>query len=249
MQGVRRSMEHPAILSAQVYGSEAYRVRLRFEAMDTNFFVFDRNHGEIVKLLAAVQDPKTRDKLWTQEKRREMLTVLRELIRLLHNLVASAKTLVDHTRWLIGDWYADTEFLAEYQREVQERFAENEITGFVEDLRNYAMHYRLPPLTALFEVKVDAETKAQTATQTVVLEREDLQQWSRWEKGKAYLATAADKIPLGEVIERYYEDVRDFHQWMRNRLAEIHADELQWLREMSQRVQESHDRLYGTADR
>lgn len=239
-------MDDPARLSAEVYQSEAFQIHLRFETLATNYFVFERNYEEIKRLLFAVEHPDTFDKLWTQDKQQEMSMVLREITRLLHNLVASAKTLVEHTRNLIKDWYADTEFLEEYQLEIDKRFKGNPIAGFIEDLRNYAMHFQLPPTIPLYEVKNDPDTKEQTTTQTILLEKQHLLQWSKWtDKGKLYLNDAEDRIKLVEVIDQYSQDVQDFHSWMRNRLIEIHSDELKWLEEMSQRVQEALKKFRG----
>ncbi len=176
-----------------------------------------------------------------------MILILREITRLLHNLVASAKSLVDHTRRFINAWYSGTDFLEEYQQEVEKRFVGNPVAGFVEDLRNYTLHYQLPPATALFEVRNELESKEQIATQTIVLNKADLLQWSNWDKGKPYLEVADDRIVVQEIIGQYIQAVQAFHQWMRSRLMEIHAEELKWLAEMSRKVEKALGRLTGAA--
>jgi hypothetical protein len=231
-------MDDPAFLLAQVYESDALQIRLRFEALATNFFIFERNYQEMVKWLVAVQHPNTIDILWAQDKQQDMTTALREVSRLLHNLVASAKTLVDHTRSLIRHWYADSEFLQEYQSEVENRFVGNQTAGFVEELRNYALHYQLPPMTALLEVGRDSNGRLQPPTQTIALDKAGLLQWSGWRKGRPYLDAASDRIALREVIEQYFQNVRDFHQWIQDRLVETHADELRWLEDKRKRIKE-----------
>lgn len=237
-------MDDPGQLSKEVYQSEAFQIDLRFEILATNYFIFERNYEEMKRLLSAMEHPDAFDKLWTRNKQQEMNVALREIIRLLHNLVASATTLVNHTRMLIRKWYAGTEFLEEYQLEVDKRFKGNPTTGFIEDFRNYALHFRLPATTAKAEVVSDPDTSEQTIVLTILLEKQDLLQWSNWtDKGKFYLKDAEDKIKLTEVIDQYSQEIRSFHIWMRNRLVDIHSDELKWLDEMNQRIQMSAERF------
>jgi hypothetical protein len=232
-------MDNPASLSAQIYRSTAFQIHLRLVTLETNYFVFARNYGEISQLIKGVQHPDAYDKLWPQDKHEEMMWVLREITRLLHNLVASAKTLVEHTRILINQWYEETEFLTEYQAEVKERFSDHPTVGFVEDLRNYVVHYRLPSTSAHFQVKTDPTTKEQSSSQTIALDKPTLLEWSGWtSKSKGYLKDSNDQIVLEDVIDQYFRDVNEFHRWMRQRLIEIHNDELIWLAETSRRVQE-----------
>jgi hypothetical protein len=224
-------MENPALLSTAVYQSNAYRTYLRFHLIGTNYFVFARNYEELKKLLLAAQSPDTFQKLWTEDKQEDMLLVKRELIRMLHNFIASAKTLVDHTRAVIEDWYSDTKFLEEYESEVQQRFVGNPVTGFIEELRNYALHFRLPITNARYTVATDPATQEQVATQAFVLDKSELMQWSKWtSKGTPYLVSADVEIVVAEIADHYYQEIRGFHDWMMKRLEEIHSDEIEWLK-------------------
>lgn len=234
-------LDDPGELSRQVYESEAFQIYARFVTLTTNYFVFDRNQQEMMKLLAAMQQPSNVRRLWDHDNRRELHVVLRELTRLLLNLVASATSLVAHTRRLIDSWYGDTEFKGEYEQQVEERFTGNPTVGFVEDLRNYAVHYRLPTMTAVLEFTTDPQTQEAVPVHRIVLDKTSLLEWSGWKrrKGKPYLETADDPIALRKVIEEYSQDVRSFHQWMHKRLRELHAAELAWLEEMRQRISES----------
>lgn len=233
-------MDDPAALSREIYDSEAFQIQLRLETLAVNYFVLQRNYEEIKILLMAVQHPNTFDQVWAPNKQQEMKRVLREVTRMLHNLVASAKTLVEHTRILIKEWYADTEFLRDYEIEVKKRFAGNPTVGFIEDLRNFGLHFRLPLISALFEIKNNPDTNEATAKQSIILDKSNLLQWQGWTaKGKIYLESANDRIGLEEVIDRYFQDVNDFHQWMRDRLVGIHSNELKWLEDMTRRVDEA----------
>ena len=167
-----------------------------------------------------------------------MMAVMRELIRLLHNFIASAKMLVDHTRAIIDDCYSDTAFIEEYKSEVQKRFVNNPVVGFIEELRNYALHFRLPLTNARFQVTTDPATNEQVATQAFVLDKSELMQWSNWtSKGRPYLENADKEIVVLELVDQYHQEIRSFHDWMMNRLEEIHTDQMKWLKDMEGRVQ------------
>jgi len=123
---------------------------------------------------------------------------------------------------------------------VQQRFVGNPVTGFVEELRNYTLHFRLPLTNARFAVATDPSSQEQTAIQAFVLDRSELMQWLKWtSKGKPYLEAADEEIVVLELVDQYYQEIRGFHDWMMRRLEEIHADEMSWLKEMEERVQKA----------
>lgn len=239
-------MDNPGLLSLQVYQSEAYQIYTRFQTFAGNYFVFERNYQELNKLLSAAQDPKTFLDLWIQSKIPEMVIVIRELTRLLHNFLASAKTLVEHTRALVDDWYKGTEFAEEYQKEIQKRFIGNPITGFVEDLRNYSLHFRLPFTGAIVRFVEDPTTKEFEPNQSFILPKAELMKWQNWSnKGKVYLESANEEISIQQIVDMYFQDVSSFHSWMLQRLEDIHSEDLRWLDEMAQRVDKAEEKLHA----
>jgi hypothetical protein len=66
-----------------------------------------------------------------------------ELTRALHNLAASAFTLVDHTRNLHKELYEKAGSIPDYQTRVNADFAHDGLARFVGGLRNYCVHYTL----------------------------------------------------------------------------------------------------------
>jgi hypothetical protein len=166
--------DDPATLTREIQDSRSYQIYLRLQTLRINYFVFHRNYEELKMLVMAAQHPNTFDQIWAPDKPQEMTRILGEMIRMLHNLIASAKTLVEHTRILIKDWYPDSEFLREYNAEIRKRFVGNSLIGFVEDMRNYALHYRLPLVTARFEVNTKPDTGKFTEKQLILLEKAKL---------------------------------------------------------------------------
>jgi hypothetical protein len=176
-------------------------------------------------------------KLWGLRNRRKLETVINETLRLLHNYLASAKSLVDQTRVVIRTWYKETEFLKEYEAQIISRFGNNPMTGFIEDLRNFNLHYSIPVTNATFSIQIDKETGLDTFNHSFVLVKSSLLEWSGWtEKGKTFLSASNDEIEIGSLVDGYYEQILDFHSWLVNKLQEIHKEDLAWLAEMSQKT-------------
>lgn len=235
-----KEVDDPVFLSEQVYASEAYRIRARLETLAVNFFVFERNYHELKKVIEASRHPNNILRLWDVNNRHELRILMNEVIRLLHNFLASAKTLVDHTRALISDWYENTDFLREYNSEVDNRFSNNPVSGFIEGLRNYALHYSLPLTNAKLSVKMKALGQEESVKSDFVLVKSVLLHWPKWpQKAKTFLNSAGDEIAVDTLIDNYFRQIAEFHSWMHKRLLEIHETELAWLTEMNKRIQEA----------
>ena len=58
------------------------------------------------------------------------------------------KLLVAATRVFVNEHYEDTDLLREYNDRVKRDFSEAPLHRFLQDLRNYTLHYRLPATRA-----------------------------------------------------------------------------------------------------
>lgn len=72
--------------------------------------------------------------------------VMREAVRRLHNFLAAAMTLVDHTRVMIAEHYTHTQVERNFKKGIEANFASNPMTRFIQDLRNYMVHCGMPPI-------------------------------------------------------------------------------------------------------
>jgi len=225
-------------LSQEVHNSNAIKYEGRIKTLGVNFYVFNRNFQELKKLLEAVKNEERMLDLWNLRNRHQLEIAINEILRLLHNFLASAKSLIDQTRVVIRNWYKDTEFLKEYKAQVHSRFVNNSLTGFIEDLRNFNLHYSLPITNATLSVKItDPKTGQGEATFSFALIKSELLIWKGWtEKGKTFLNTAIDKIDVELLVDDYYKQIFDFHSWLINRLQEIHKGDLEWLAQMRRKM-------------
>jgi hypothetical protein len=228
-----------ASLSQVVHDSPALRIRSRLDHLGVNFFVFARNHRDLKRLLQLTKSPEMILHFWDMKNRRELDAVTDDVTRLLHNYLAGAKTLVDHTRVLVADWYTETEFMKEYNSQVLARFTTSPLAGFIEGLRNYSLHYSLPFAMSTMKV-TSSDGRAGNLDQLELeftLSRTALRHWSNWPaKARVYLDLPDDEISVEMLADDYFQQVLDFHKWVDERLRAIHRDELAWLSEMQEKI-------------
>ncbi len=106
--------------------------------------LFDANASELRAFLAQYSDPVAMLHLWDLNHPKRLAAFFDDFDRLLHNYLASAMTLRDHAR-ILCKRYRDEHrnFGDEYDTQIAANFGEPRLR-FIQDLRNYMLHYRLP---------------------------------------------------------------------------------------------------------
>jgi len=108
--------------------------------------MFIGNYSELDRALRYHADTRRNLELWAVRKQYKMEAFQRNIIRLTHNFVASAQSLVDHTRVLYKKLCQPRGLLPEFEDEIKKRFQEHGPSSFVVGLRQYYQHYRIPQL-------------------------------------------------------------------------------------------------------
>jgi len=213
----------------EVMNSEAYKIYRRLERLHINFEIFRRNYEEFKSLLVKLEDTEKFLQLWQPRNRKQLEIVLIEITRHLFNVVASAKSFVDYTRNIISGNYSGTEFYQMYKKEVSKRFINNSMIHFVEDLRNYSIHYSFPLASARVNARSDFKNKGVLIHHNIILDKNDLLKWSNWQKGKTFLKTASEQIIVDDLMGNYFKAISNFFIWTMEQLKSLHSEELVWL--------------------
>lgn len=230
MTNIPLGPENASDLFEQIVGSNALKIQTRLITLKSNFTLFHRNYEELNNFISSTAKGEHLTTLWNMSEDRGIYEMLEELVRLFHNYLASAKTLVDHTRVLINDSYKGSAFMNEYSYKVHTTFVEQPMPGFIEGLRNYALHYQMPAATANVQASRENLEEGFTVTQRFILKKETFLKWSSWPpKAKIYMDTLPDEIDIKQLAADYYQSVLAFHSWMLQRLSEIHQSDLAWL--------------------
>ncbi len=143
------------------------------------------------------------------------------VLRLLHNYVASASTLIDHCRRL------KTKFLTldsqnKYDEQIKEIFADPRIE-FIKDLRNFMLHCDL--------LGICNRVNLNDGSWRVTLLPEKLLQWENWKSEvKTYLRSLheqKDNILLCEIVEYYNQRTIIFTKWFLNEIVSSNYNDLE----------------------
>ncbi|UCG12675.1 MAG: hypothetical protein JSU72_19720, partial [Deltaproteobacteria bacterium] len=159
--------------------------------------------------------------------RDQLMIAMNEILRSLHNYVASALSLIDHTRRLHKQLYADSGKFADYHSRVSSEFAQDPLAQFVKCLRKYCQHYKAPNLAS----DQSWERGDKRITRAFSLLLEDLTTFDGWSAtARRYMDTAGERIDVLEVATKYHAKVMSFYEWFQSRQSRIHANELRRLR-------------------
>ncbi|MEW1882185.1 hypothetical protein AB0O58_21095 [Rhodococcus sp. NPDC080181] len=144
---------------------------------------------------------------------------VQETVRLLINYCSARSALVDTTRAHIvklcekvggepARWAKD-----EYAKETELHFDKPEYK-FLQDLRNYCCHYRVPTLNA--SVKWPVGEGSGDLRHEVTLMAEPMLKWSKWSSpARAYIEqNIAEGIAVVPLVSAYQDDVLAFYDWL-----------------------------------
>jgi hypothetical protein len=192
--------------------------------------VFAGNQAELGRLLSEAEGIPRAFELMAQDNREERDAFLDEVDRLLHNFLAAALTLREHSRetarrLLPSD---DRDELAEaYRERIDLVFADSPLAQFIERLRHVATHVRLPALRARAHWSRDEGWSSGVVLPSdYVLARGD---WGSL--AKQYVDEAGEQLVLLDVVRDYSAQVDEFHDWLREALVERHRGALRELEE------------------
>ena len=225
-------------LQEQYQASEGNKVLADINAFGNSFQVFIGNHAEFKAFLEYVNKPDVFLYLWEEAHRERLDEANREVVRLLHNYVSAIFSLVESTRAFVTKNYSDAEFFEAYKERVKENFAESTLHRFLQGLRNYTMHRRLPATQATLHFSRRDEGGFDFDN-SFYLDVDKLREWDGWDqKAREYLKTLDSTVNLSDLIDTYAPTVVSFHQWLGERLGEEHTEAFQELLELETRLKQ-----------
>ena len=142
----------------------------------------------------------------------------------LHNYGAATMTLVDHARRLMRGRTGPV--AEEYERRKADLLQHPEVP-FIQDLRNYMLHRRLPNLLHQLSV-TGVNTDHQRMESEVQLSTTQLLTWDDWKTpSRGFLEAHGSEIALRPVIASHGQVVATFNRWLVATLATANAPALE----------------------
>ena len=204
----------------QIRACEGATLYSELSAVARTYRLFSANERELREYFAGLADTQALLDLWDSNHRERFDAHLDEIDRLLHNYLAAAGSLRDHSRRL---WQQhppqDASLSAEHDRRIKKTFAESPVASFVQKLRDVTVHAQLPLIHGTISWSADEGT----LTSTTVLNKRALIEWDGWNaRALRFLDESDDEIDLLEVIGAYTAAVHNFNEWLGRSFVEGH---------------------------
>jgi hypothetical protein len=199
-------------------------VAVRVNQFRSSRMVFQRNYEELLTFLDYICAPAVAFSYSPVDQKWLWHDGMNEIERLLHNFVAAALSLVDHTRVLYRQLYEPAGHLSQYQEKVDADFVEDPLTQFVIKLRQMAQHYRLPGLENHTQMTDIKNGLVGTVRIQMRLKVDDLRKFDGWNvPANKFLDSAGPHIDLRDLIVAYHAHVTAFYEWFDQRQKEMHG--------------------------
>jgi hypothetical protein len=226
----------------------------RLRVFQVSLFAFNGNLDSLLRAIETMRPNSVSSDETMFEFSDRIDLPLMETCRCLQNFVSSAMTLVDQSRVLYKELYEPKGQLADYEREVKHRFADDPIHQFVQGLRNMTVHKRLPVIS--YHENRHFQDGSIVLDVTVCLQKADLLQYDRWNgQARMFLENGAEKINVAQVMRDYHQTVAGFHDWFSRRQRETNAAELEYrdslereLRQLDAEIRNQHRARWSNID-
>jgi hypothetical protein len=160
------------------------------------------------------------------------------VMRALHNYVASASALVEHTRRIMRE--RSGPIVDEFERKKRDVIAHPEVP-FIHNLRNYVLHHSLPFIG--HEVRLQPQSGV-LATSEIQLSVRQLTAWDGWSTpARRFVESQGEVLVLRPVIAIHAELTVELNLWLYEQLAAANEPALS---EVNRLVVERNAILSGT---
>lgn len=210
---IEESHEQYERLQADMRSHPSYKARGEWTALQRSYDIFGLNARDLmVLLLASENDANLQTELFQNVRKPDVRDAyFKALDRALHNALAGAGSLVDHTRVLMAT-YPGSEFATEFE-ERNKVVAEEPGAIFLRRFRNYLLHAGHAPFKMSGTLSVNDGEKS---TLTIWLDSdsllEDTESWTG--ASRKFIQDHPEGIHLRQVAEDYIKAMSDLYLWV-----------------------------------
>lgn len=201
--------------------------RVHMRSFSLNIFLL--NSQELIEITQQIKDPDEGLRLMSEGNQEEGTQVHREISRRIHNFVAAAQTLVEHSRNFMREHYEGTDVFARYEARIKADFVSDPLSQFVKDLRNFMVHRGLPSSEMYLNITSGGAKPgvSDTIDTGARLRSAELLDWDRWSApGRAFIVESGDHVDVLTVAQGYSEKATAFNEWLHQELVQHHAADI-----------------------
>jgi len=145
----------------------------------------------------------------------------------LFNYLSSAKSLIDLTRKHHKNYYQESSTIKDYNTHVKDKFTGSTLHNFIQDLRNYVLHYGIPPLSISKSIN---HLKNKEVTHRVELSKKVLIEsgfnWTRGSKDFFNSDAWNEHSHIRVLFSKYYSSLTEFQNWYKLKQEELFNKQL-----------------------
>ncbi|MFN3881519.1 MAG: hypothetical protein ACK4L8_08845 [Nitrincola lacisaponensis] len=203
------------------------RIKL-LKHFDYSLALFESNYKELMSVFNYMCDNRVGIELFAIINSWKLYECQKNLGFKLHNYVCAAKSLVDHSRVLYTRVYKKQSInFGDYESEVKARFDENSLSKFVEFLRTYSQHEKLP--TIISSLSFDAQSNDGFIFTVTLDSAELLRSSSINSLSKKFIYEQGDSIDIKTALISYHQQICGFYNWVKARQNDIHSEDMSLL--------------------
>lgn len=219
-------------LSDELWAMPEHKLYRDLQGIDLSISTFYNNYVILDTFLTFLTSDTRAHHIFTVRNRDKLREAGRHVVSCLHNYVASAQSLVDHSRKLYrGELNKSIQSFPDYEERVKKDFANDPLARFVICLRTYCQHYKAPSISVL------TTNPGGRLVRKVQLPLSSLYTFKDWNsEAKVYLGTVEEGVDIQQVATTYHDRVMAFHQWVQERYDEIYAEDFKRFREKEREV-------------
>ena len=213
-----------------------YLVHLAWTALWRSFDVYTDNMSELRDLLVAAEsNADLQTELFQNVRAPAVRTAyFRGLDKTLHNALAGAVSLVDHTRRHVAENFPETDFSKDFEAKNSTVYEMPE-SAFLRRFRNYLLHVGHAPFKMTGTLAVENGDKG---TLTVWLISEELLSaenvWTA--PTRKFIEDHPGGIQLFAVVDSYGQAMLDLYRWVFDQQPTLRPDGLDILTEFTRRI-------------
>lgn len=213
-----------------------YLVHQAWTALWRSFDVYTDNMSDLRTLLTAAEaDERLQTELFQNVRAPTVRTAyFRGLDKYLHNALAGAISLVDHTRRHVAENFPETKFSKDFEANNSTEFEMPE-SAFLRRFRNYLLHVGHAPFKMTGTVAVKVGDKG-TLTVWLISEELLLAKGSWTTAARKFIEDHPDGIHLLAVVDAYSHAMLNLYSWVFDQQHVLRPNGLDTLNEFTRRI-------------
>lgn len=209
----------------KAFKSPEHNIKYKIWMFRNNYHICDGNFNDLQKFYKQINSQDFMSKLIIMPDRQNHIELINlDMLRRISNYLSSAFSLVGYARDYMRQNYSGTETLQIYEAYIKEHFISNNLTKFIQDLRNFFLHNGINGFSYSFSSTGSNITDVKFST---ILQKKDLNKGNYFtEKSQNYMEQLPEQIDIMSELQKYHHLVLELYTWLFNYLNELHQEDI-----------------------